>query len=83
MNIGPDHLSRLESGEDSASLEDNLPNAQLFLVQIAHDHLNDIIDFLTIGTMPVEHNAKKNKQSMVRSVDFTMIAGKLYKLGPR
>ena len=27
LNVGPDHLSRLESGEEPTDLEDNLPNA--------------------------------------------------------
>ena len=32
LNVGPDHLSRLESGEEPVSLEDCLPYAQLFLI---------------------------------------------------
>ena len=32
LNARPDHLSRLEIGEEPTSLEDNLPDAQLFLV---------------------------------------------------
>ena len=34
LNAGPDHLSRLESGEEPISLEECLPDAQLFSVQI-------------------------------------------------
>ena len=49
LNIGLDHLSRLESGEEPTSLEDNLPNAQLFLVHIANEYFKDIIEFLTMG----------------------------------
>ena len=26
LNVGPDHLSRIESGEEPTSLEDNFPN---------------------------------------------------------
>ena len=32
LNVGPDHLSRLESGEEPTSLEDNPLDAQLFSV---------------------------------------------------
>ena len=37
LNAGPDNLSRLESGEEPISLEDCLPNTQLFSIQIAND----------------------------------------------
>ena len=32
LNAGPDHLSRLESGEEPISLEECLPDAQLFSI---------------------------------------------------
>ena len=32
LNLGPDHLSRLESGEEPTSLDEGLPNAQLFAI---------------------------------------------------
>ena len=37
LNAGLDHLSRLESGEEPTSLEDNLPDAQLFSIHIIDD----------------------------------------------
>ena len=35
-----------------------------------------------MGTAPMEYSAKKKKQLVVKEAYFTMIAGKLYKLGP-
>ena len=32
LNLGPDHLLRLESGEEPTSLEDGLHDAQLFVM---------------------------------------------------
>ena len=32
LNVGPDHLSRLELGEEPISLEECLPDAQLFSI---------------------------------------------------
>ena len=58
LNVGPDHLSRLESGEEPNSLEDHLPDAQLFAIQIAYDYFKDIIEFLTMGTAPKEYIVK-------------------------
>jgi len=39
LNVGPNHLSRLESGEEPISLEDFLPDAQLFSIQIVDDQI--------------------------------------------
>ena len=61
LNARPDHLSRLESGEESASLEDNLPDAQLFSVQIEDEYFKDIIEFLTTGTAQAKYTAKQKK----------------------
>jgi hypothetical protein len=38
MNKGPDHLSRLEHGEEPTSLEDTLPDAQLLAIRKVDDH---------------------------------------------
>ena len=43
LNAGPDHLSRVESGEEPISLEDCLPDAQVFSIQISNDQFQDII----------------------------------------
>ena len=34
LNVGPNHLSRIESGEEPNILEDNLPDAQLFSIDV-------------------------------------------------
>lgn len=61
LNPGPDHLSRLETGEEPTILEDNMSNAQLFVIQIVDDYFKEIVEFLTIGTVPVEYNMKQKK----------------------
>ena len=47
LNAGPDHISRIDSGEEPSNLEDNLLDAQLFSIQIADEYYADIIHFLT------------------------------------
>ena len=37
LNVGPDHLSRIEIGEETTSLEDNFPNVQLFAIHMMDD----------------------------------------------
>jgi hypothetical protein len=56
LNVGFDHLSRVTNDEDPTNLEDTFPDVQLFSVQVADDYFVDIIEYLSIGTMPHEHN---------------------------
>ena len=52
LNAGPYHPSRIETGEEPNSLEEGLPDAQLFAVRVADNHFADIIQFLTTSTAP-------------------------------
>ena len=61
LNAGPDHLSRIDSGEEPSNLEDNFPDAQLFSIQIADEYYEDIIHFLTTGWAPVEFTKQQKK----------------------
>ena len=54
LNARPDHLSRIDSGDEPSNLEDNLPDVQLFSIQISYNYYADIIHFLTTGWAPVE-----------------------------
>ena len=54
LNARPNHLSRIDSGEEPSNLEDNFPDVQLFSIQIADEYYVDIVHFLTIGWAPAE-----------------------------
>ena len=43
LNGGPDHFSRIETGKEPPNIEDGLPDAQLFQVDMANDHYAPII----------------------------------------
>jgi len=43
LNVGPDHLLQIENGEEPTSIDEGLPDAQLFAVCIADEHVVDII----------------------------------------
>ena len=43
MNKGPDHLSRLEHGEEPTSLEDTLLDAQFLAIRKNDDHFAEIV----------------------------------------
>ena len=52
LNVGPDHLFWIESGEEPTNMEDKLPDAQLFAVTMIDDQnkdFNAIIHFLSTG----------------------------------
>ena len=61
LNAGPDHLSRIETGEEPTNLEDNLPDAQLFSIQITDDYFRDIIELLMTRTTPEEFTTQQKK----------------------
>lgn len=82
MNKGPDHLSRLEHGEEPTSLEDTLPDAQLLIIRKVDDHFIEIVQFLSTGMARYEYTVIQKKQLVVRAADFSLIVGQLYKMGP-
>ena len=55
LNVGPDHLSRIESGEEPTILEDHFPDAQLFVIDMMDNQNHDFnatIHFLSIVYAP-------------------------------
>jgi hypothetical protein len=80
-NVGPDHLSRIKSGEASQSLDDELPDAQLFHVEAVPDQLVEIVEFITSGQAPMGYTPAQHHQLVTHSVDYQLIVGQLYKLG--
>ena len=74
-------MLRIESREEPSNLEDNLPDAQLFSIQIVDKYYANIIHFLTTGWAPNEFTKHQKRQLVFKETDFTLIAGQLYKLG--
>ena len=81
LNAGPDHLSRIETREEHTNLEEGLPNAQLFAVCIVDNHFEDIIHFLMTGLASKGYTNQQNKELVVRTAEFPIIAWHLYKMG--
>jgi hypothetical protein len=82
MNKVPDHLSRLEHGEEPTSLEDTLPDAQLLTIRKFDDHFTEIVQFKSTGMAPHEYIVIQKKQLVIHAAEFQLIAGQLYKMGP-
>lgn len=75
LNAGLDHLSHIENGEESTSLEDGLPDAQLFAIKVFDDHFADIIHFLTTGSVPIECTLQQKKELVTHVTNFILIVG--------
>ena len=82
LNVGPNHLSRIKTGEEPTNIDDAFPDAKLFRVDIADDHYAPIIQFLATGVALKNLSTSQKKQLVVKESGFQLIAGKLYKLGP-
>jgi hypothetical protein len=80
LNAGPDHLSRITSGEETTNLEDNFPDVQLFSIQISNKYFTNIIQYLSTRTVPQEFNTAQKKNLVVRAANYQLIAGHLYKM---
>jgi hypothetical protein len=55
MNKGPNHLSRLEHGEEPNSLKDTLLDAQLLAIRNIDDQFIEIVQFLSTGMAPSQY----------------------------
>jgi hypothetical protein len=61
LNVGPDHLSRILSGEDAGNINDSLLNAHLFTVQMVFDYFKDIMKLLSTGMDPLDMKVAQKK----------------------
>jgi len=81
LNVGPNHLLCIEIGEEPTNLEEGLPNTQLFMMHVADNYFADIIHFLTTGTVPEGYTNQQQKELVMCTTHFSVIAGHLYKMG--
>lgn len=80
MNVRPNHLSWLELGESKGSLEDQLPDVDLFRVEAIPNYLEEIATFLAIGKGMDEYTGTQRSHMVVRVANYQLLAGNLYKL---
>ena len=81
LNAGPDHLSRIKTREEPTNLEEGLPGAQLFEVPITDGHFDNIIHFLTIGTILEGYSIQQKKELLVCATYFSIIPRHIYNMG--
>ena len=59
LNVGPDHLSWIDTGEEPIGVEDDLPDAHLFWIEAVPAELEEIAQFLEDGQAPEGMSTKK------------------------
>ena len=77
MNKGPDHLSRLEHGEEPTSLEDTLPDTQLLAIRRVDDHFYKRVQFLSTRMARSKYTIIQKKQLVVCTAYFSLISRQL------
>jgi len=65
-NVGPYHLSRLDSGELGGSVDDEFPNDHLFHIEVVHDYIEEIITFLATIQWPSDYTTVQRNNLVVR-----------------
>lgn len=71
--MGLDHLTRLESRETGGSLDDELPDAHLFRVEVVSDQFIEIAEFLASRRAPEAYTLKQWRLLVTRAADYQLI----------
>ena len=81
LNVEPNHLSCIETGEEHTNLKEGFPDTHLFAVCIVDKHFVDIIHFLNTRMTIRGYTSQQKKELVVHTTNFSVIAGHLYKMG--
>ena len=78
-----DHLSRLKptGSANTLPLDDNLPNVDLFEVDVLFPKYMEILTYLETNQMPASYSPLQVQILIWRNAPYSLIGGVLYKLG--
>ena len=74
-------MSRIDTGEESTVVEDDLPDAQLFQIEVVPAELEEIVQFRGNGQAPEDMSTKKKQILAMKAAPYSLINGFLYKTG--
>ena len=80
-NMREDHLSRITNGESPTGIEDDLPDATLFQVEITPQWDKRIVRLLSINFLAIPRDFSNPKDTLRTMERYTLISGRLYYLG--
>ena len=76
-----DFLSRLSKEVNPTSIDDSLPDAHLFNVDVIPVEYADVLYYLKNNTFPLEYTDKQKQQLVYKMRLYTLIGDVLYKQG--
>ena len=76
-----DFLSRLSKEVNPTSIDDSLPDAHLFNVDVIPVEYADVLYYLKNNTFPLEYIDKQKQQFVYKMRPYTLIGEVLYKQG--
>ena len=77
-----DHLSRIMSGEEPIGVDDELPDASLFRVELVPKWSEQVIQLLTTGSLTHTGDTIQEKTEFLEACGrFQLLSGSLYYLG--
>ena len=78
-----DHLSRLEplSLDQLTPINDSLPDAQLFEVDVIQSEYKEILEYLSTSKVPLDYTPKQVNALLHKCGQYTLIDNTLYKRG--
>ena len=74
-------MSRIDIGEESTGVEDDLPDAHLFWIEAVPAELEEIAQFLEDGHAPEGMSTNKKYILAMKAAPYSLINGFLYKMG--
>ena len=76
-----DYLSRLINGEAPVGIDDDLPDAYLFNVEMIPRWSEDYIPLMTIGKFDIPLPLQQKKEIILETANLKMVSRHLYKQG--
>ena len=76
-----DHLSRITNGEAPLGVEDDLPDAPLFMIEMAPKWAEKILQVLSIDVSWPKDSPEGSLAYLEMSEPYTLISGRLYRQG--
>ena len=75
------YLSCLTSGEAPKGIEDDLPDAYLFNIEMIPKWSENFVPLLTIGQLDIPLPIQEKQSLIQNAASFVMLAGRMYHLG--
>lgn len=81
-NVVAHFLSKLQTKDDLAAIDDSFPNEHLFSINVHTPWYGDIANYLAANKIPPHFSPKERRLLVEKSFKFSCIADCLFYIGP-